>query len=226
MSLRLRILIVIAVGLAIVAAWWFVTDHGHGDMGPDEARILELERKGDTEGLGAEVAGSELRVVRMALAALGRMATDPAVEQIEKAMSDGRPAVRSAAAFTYATARREAKAPLLTDRLLDEDEDPAVRATAASAIGRMIAYEEMESLLTAMVHDPELSVRSRAAEAVWTILGRKDGRYRAGAPKKERYAVVYVDPVGKDEFSSLATLWKNDKEHIVQFHDSRRKKSE
>jgi len=225
MSLRLRVMIGIAIVLAIVVAWRYGPGQGdnYGDMGPDEARIRKLERDGDTEGLGAEIANGDLRVARMALAALGRMATEAAVEQIVAATSDGRPHVRAAAAFTYASALSRPEAPLLTDLLLDKDEDPAVRATAASAIGRMLAYEEMESLLTAMVHDTELSVRSCAAQAVWTILYRKDERYRAGASKKERHTVVYVDT---GDQVGLATMWNNDKEQVGQFHDSRRNKSE
>jgi len=203
----------IACVLAIVTVWWYTTGQNddYADMDAAQARILKLERAGDVPGLAAEVANPEARVARLALAALGRVATPPAVEQIVAATSDGRPKVRSAAALAYSTALKQADAPLLTTLLLG-DKDPAVRITAASAIARMAAYGEVESLLKAMLDDAAVSVRASAAEATWAVLMRKVENYNPRAPRDERVAAVKV----------VRSMWTDMKEAVAEYHDAMR----
>ena len=209
MSLRLKIMLGAAALLAVVAVWRWMTYEGNvdPDMGAEEAHILELERDGDLEGLNEVVANSsKAKVARMALAAMGRIGGDEAAKYLTAAMTASRPEVRAAAAANYPQVRmRSTAAPLA--KLAREDEVASVRATAVEAIGRMYAYDEMDTLLGAMADDKELSVRSNAKDAVARIFGRRQ-EYTATADPSRRRAQV----------ANLRSDWVKDKHAISAWH--------
>lgn len=175
-----------------------------------EARILRFERDGDVGGLAAEIADPDLRMARMALAALRRIGGDEAIGQIAAAMGDNRPEVRSAAAHNYGNCPPRSSAPVLAG-LVRADPSPAVRATAGFAIGKLCAYRETDTLLAVMADDAELSVRRNAANAVWAIFGKRLA-YDAEAPLRSRREAV--DHIGK--------VWDTDRKQIGAFHDMKR----
>lgn len=209
MSLRLKIMLGAAALLAAAAVWRWVTYEGSVDpgMGADEAHILELERDGDLKGLNEVVTGSsKVKVVRMALAAMGRIGGDKAAEYLAAAMTASRPEVRAAAAANYPRVRMQSTAAPLA-RLAREDEVASVRATAVEAIGRMYAYDEMDTLLGAMADDKELSVRRNAQDAVVRIFHRHH-TYTATAERPTRRAQV----------AYIRAEWIKDKHAIKTFH--------
>ena len=168
--------------LAVGAIWRWMTYEGAVDpkMGSDEARIRRLERAGDVAGLADEIAGAKLKVVRLALSALGRVGGDGAAGHIGKTLAG--------------------------------EKRPAVRAAAARVIGTARIYGQVDALLTAMVEDDELSVRTTAAEAMWRILLRRL-QYDAEAPREDRKTAVGV----------IRADWEKDKEHIIEYYELKHK---
>ena len=177
----------------------------------EEAEVLRFERAGDVDALAAAVAGPSIRGARLALAALGRLGGEGAFEHIVTAMMDARAEVRSAAVRNYALGPGRARAAALA-RLVRQDTNASVRATAAVAIGKVRAYNEMDALLAAMTDDADLSVRRGAAESVWAIFGRRS-QYDAEAPLASRRTAV----------SHVRDVWARDKEHIGEFYDMKRR---
>ena len=143
MALREKILVGVAVVLAGVAVWLYVTPDSDDDPTDSafERRIHRLERAGDVAGLAAELDNTHLAAAKMALWALGRIGTPEATAHVAKAL---------------AGAKRM-----------------GIRSAAATVIGSTHACNEVDALLTAMVQEKELSVRRSAAGAVWRILKRR-----------------------------------------------------
>ena len=208
---RFRILIAIAAVLAVVVGWRLVSGGGdRPNLEPDEARIDKLRREGDVEALAAEISGPNEGAARRAVAAMGTIGAR-AVTHIERAMQDPRPKVRQKAALAYTRAAESKQAAPLAKAARD-DESPGVRAAAVTGIGRLCAYEEMETLLAAM-DDPDLMVRRRAADAVAHIIGRRY-RYNATDSSEKRRPAIAV----------IRGMWAKDKKMIARYHDYKSKK--
>ena len=143
MALRQKVMLGVAVVLAAVAVWRYMTYDSSADPGGSEyeRRIRNLERAGDVAGLAAEIGNAQLAAAKMALAALGHIGTPEATAHVAKALAEA-----------------------------DRKE---VRSAAASVIGTTRAYSEMDALLTAMVSEKDLTVRRSAAGATWRIFGRR-----------------------------------------------------
>ena len=208
---RLRILIAIAVVLSVVVGWRLVSGGGdRRNLGPDEARIDKLRRAGDVEALAAEIAGADEEAACRAVKAMASVGAK-AVGHIERAMQDPRPKIRQKATLAYVRAAEPKQAAPLAKAARD-DESPGVRAAAVTGIGRLCAYEEMETLLAAM-DDPNLMVRRRAADAVAHIIGRRY-RYNANDSSDKRRASIAV----------IRDVWAKDKKMIGRYHDHKSKK--
>ena len=214
MSLRLRVLIGIAVVCALVTAWryLFYTGDVDPDIGAAKSRVLKLERDGDVDALAEVVAGKNVPVACFALAALGRLGTDAAVDHIVTATNDNRPKVRGAAASSYANARAKRDAAPLS-RLARDDEDAGVRATAVAAIGRMYAYDEMETLLSVMANDASVTTCRNAAEAAAAIIGRRY-QYTPEGDRGTRARQVAI----------ITDMWKREKGTVGRYHEHKHHK--
>jgi len=187
--LRLVVLIAVAVVLAGLVIWQLAfpgEDDASAEPDAAAARIEELRRERNVAGLAKEVSASDARTARRAVAALGRIGSE-AVQQVKQAMRDPRPRVREQAASSFAeVAQREDAAPLA--RLAVEDKSPNVRAAAVSGLNRMCAYDQMESLLAAMM-DGDIIVRRRAYRAAKRFACVQVA-YRADDPPSKRRAAV------------------------------------
>jgi HEAT repeat protein len=73
-------------------------------------------------------------------------------------------------------------------RLAQQAQDPVVRATAYTGMGRKDDWDSMPELLTAM-EDPDPYVRGQAGAAVAKIL-RLDMGFKANAPEDERARII------------------------------------
>ena len=214
MSLRLRVLIGIGVVCALVAAWRYLIHFDDVDPDIDAAKshVLKLERDGDVGALAEVVAGENVPVACFALAALGRLGTDEAVDYIVKATEDKRPKVRGAAASSYANAHaKRAAAPL--SRLARGDDDPIVRATAVAGIGRMYAYDEMETLLWVMANDDDLTTCRNAAEATVAIIGRRYN-YTPDGDRTTRARQVAI----------ISNMWQSEKGNVGRYNEHKHHK--
>ncbi len=207
MPLRLRILICVAVVCALVTAWRFLIYEG-GDTDAVRSRILKLERDGDVDGLAEMIPDSDVPVACLVLAALGRIGTDAAVEHIVRATEDQRPRVRAAAASGYANARAKPDAAPLSR--LARDEDPGVRATAVAGIGRMYAYDEMDTLLWVMANDSDVMTCRNAAQAAAAIFGRSY-RYTPDADRATRTRQVAI----------ISSEWQREKDTVGRYHEGK-----
>jgi len=191
LSPRLRVFIGVAVVLALIVVGRFLFFGGQDTSadsarGPEHARIEQLRQAKDLAGLGTQAAHTNERVARLAVGAMGRLGAE-AVPKIERALEDKRPRVRERAATAYAQAARHDQAAPLA-KLVREDASPNVRAAAVAGLGRLCAFDEMESILAAM-DDPDVAVRRRASKAATRIACVIVG-YQADDPVAKRHAAI------------------------------------
>jgi hypothetical protein len=213
-SLRLRVLIGVAVVLAVLAAVRLIFFGGDGadarQRGPDFARIQRHRREKNVAALSKEVARPDEKVARWAVEAMGQIGPE-AMPQITQAMDDRRERVREKAATAFSqVARHDQAAPLA--RLARDDESPNVRAAAVSGLSRLFAFEEMETLLAAM-DDPDLAVRRRASKAATRIACVAVGYKAEDPPAKRRAAIQRMRAHWQKEKESARQYWNMILEH-------------
>ncbi|MCP4379798.1 MAG: HEAT repeat domain-containing protein [bacterium] len=166
---KFKLLIAVTIALGATGLWLLTRDSSLPSDSVD-ARMENMRRADNVEGLAAEAKSQDIRTARRAVETMGHVG-QKATKQIRIALTDHRPEIRQRAAIAYAKAiGPEASAPLA--EVARNDKNPQVRATALIALGRARAYTEMETLLDAM-NDEDLTVRRRAADAVTSILGRR-----------------------------------------------------
>ena len=214
---RLAVLIGIGVVLAAGVVWRLTTagDGGGGRKDPDVARIDRLRRNRDVAALAKEAAGPKVEVARRAVAAMAHVGPQ-AAPQIRQAMNDPRAEVRQAA--VVALGRVSARVPQPVDmaalaKAARGDGAVKVRAGAVIALGAIHAFEELETLLSAMQKDKSLHVRRRAAAAVVRIIGVDVG-FKAGDPPQKRRQAI----------ERIRAVWRKDGPVIRQFYTAVRKK--
>ena len=209
MSLRVRVLIGVALVLAAVLGWRLLSG-GEGLSDPDAnvVRIERLKRKGDVAALAREASGSNVKVARLAVEALGHLGTK-ATPHIESAMQDSRPEIREKAALALGRAAGvEHSAPLA--KAAGSDPSARVRASAVTALGRMHAYTEMQTLLAAL-EDEDVDVRRRANAAIRRVLGVSFGFRANDPPEKRRRAIA-----------TIRRQWPQLKRYADSYYKSRR----
>ena len=209
-SMRLKVLVAVAVVLAAAVVWRMTTGSGDGAsaLDPDAARIEELRQKGDTAALAKQAESPNVRVACLAVTAMGRVGAD-ARPHVEKALQDARPQVRQKAAAAFASVGDRRKSAPVAE-LARADESPEVRASAVRALGTMFAYTEMETLLDAL-EDDDVGVRRRANAAIRRILNITFGFKATDPPAKRREAVA-----------EMRLMWVNEKPYTERYYNSPR----
>ena len=208
-SPRLRIFIGLAVALALIVAGKLLFFGGEDTStddarGPQHARIEKLRRAKNLAALGAESGHASENVARLAVGALGRLGPE-ALPKIAKAMGDKRPRVREKSATAYAqVARHDQAAPLA--KLAREDRSANVRAAAVAGLGRVCAFDEMETILVAM-DDPDIAVRRRASKAATRIACVIVGYKADDLPAKRRAAIQRMRAHWQKEKDSARQYW-------------------
>ncbi|MDX1564678.1 MAG: HEAT repeat domain-containing protein, partial [Phycisphaeraceae bacterium] len=115
------------------------------------AQVAAMRQDRNMEGLGEMATGSDASGARRALDALSGFGA-AAVPQIRPALADRRPEVRTRAAAAVGLAGDPEHGRLLAEhRRSDTSVD--VRRAAASAIGRLNGYPQMDLLTDAMIKD-------------------------------------------------------------------------
>jgi HEAT repeat protein len=201
-----RLLVLIGVGLVMLAfllgRWLFFGDEA-GDS--ELAGIRQLQEAGDVEALAERVRRADAPVAGRAVEALGRVGSQ-SLGHIEAAMRDPRPLVREKAATAFARVARYDNARSLA-RMAAKDESANVRAAAVSGLGKLAAFDEMDTILAAM-NDPDLAVRRRAARAARKIACAEVG-YDPEAPLAERrVAIERMRGVWEAGKGRAAEYWK------------------
>ena len=206
---RLGVLIAIAALLLAGVVWTFARRGDSLPRDPRAARIERYRREGNISALSGELDNADVEMARRAVQALGHLAKD-AVKHVERALRDRRPRVREAAAAELGRLGDLNSAPLLAETVRN-DKSANVRASAASALGRMYAHEQMEALLDAM-GDSNTTVRRRAYAAYYRITGV--GRdFRADDPLTKRRRAV----------QNLREFWPTIKPYIIRYYQRKRK---
>ena len=208
-----RLLLLVLIGIALVlvplVVWQFATAGGGNveaetETDPIAVRIEGHRRNGDTAALVREASSADVKVVRLAMYALADSGP-VGVPHIERAIRDDRPQVREAAAAALGRAAGRDRSGLLAE-VVSKDTAANVRATAASALGQMRAYNEMETLITAL-EDSDRMVRSRANAAINRITG-VHFKFRADDPLKERNKAIAM----------IRRLWPTMKPNIERYY--------
>ena len=153
---------VAAVALIVFALVSSLSSHD------DRTRIEDLRKAGNVKALGELARTGDEKVSTLAIRALGRCG-QAAGDELRGLMSDKRPGIRAKAAVALACAAPAPSAADLTG-MLARDAEPAVRAAAARALGRMAAFEELDALLEGL-NDADRSVREASAAAIHEITG-------------------------------------------------------
>ncbi|MCD6303931.1 MAG: HEAT repeat domain-containing protein [Planctomycetes bacterium] len=187
--MRLRILIGIAVVLAVVAVWrlgFSGRSDGPVEKRPDLAKIEHARRRKNIDVLKRAIKSSNPEIAGRAAAAMADIGPQ-ALPVIEKALEDQRPRVREKAATAFAKVAPREQAGKLAE-MVKQDRSANVRAAAVTGLERMFAYDQMETIIAAM-EDPDVAVRRRAAAAARRFAGIRVG-YRADDPPAKRHAAV------------------------------------
>jgi HEAT repeat protein len=175
---------------AVVAARWLAPSRGSAaasaSTDPRLSQVDRLAADGDWSALAGRAASVDEAVAIAAVRALGRGGRG-SVAYAERALSDARPSVRCAAAVALAQAGTRQQADAVAG-VLDRDTDPTVRGAAATALGRLRAFDHMEHLFAAM-DDPDATVRARAARAVERITGIRF-RFDPLGPRAQRLKAI------------------------------------
>jgi HEAT repeat protein len=218
--MRLRILIGLCVVLTPLVIWRIVSS---GDpaptIGPEVAAIQKDLDDGNIDGLVKKVKTYSPKHARRATRALGYAGRKslPALKRI--LLEDKRPEIRQQAALAMVnpvkasvpankTITKQMTAALVT--AIATDKAPEVRAAAASVLGRVYDYENMDSLLKAM-DDENLNVRRRAYQAVTRIFGRKYLFNPTRSSAKRQVIIQEID-----------TAWQVYKSHVGDYRDTHR----
>jgi hypothetical protein len=192
LSRRFRVLIVIAIGMAVLLAAglvWRLASAGDDRPGASDgefARIEKHRRAGNVAALAETASHADATVARRAVEALGRIGAG-ALPQIRRALRDARPRVREKAATVCGQVGSHKEAPALA-AMVRQDRSPDVRAAAVSALDRLRAFDEMETIIAAM-RDPDLAVRRRASVAASRI-ACTNVRYKPDDPPELREAAI------------------------------------
>ena len=179
----MRWIVRLAPALGLLAAAGLLPGCG-GDGDPEVDRINRLREQKNAAALEREIDAQDPKTSCLAIRALGQLGP-PARPQIEKAMKNPRSEVRQEAAAAYPHTASGPAAPVLATAART-DPDAAVRAAAATSLGRMRALDEMETLLAA-VQDADALVRQRASDAIACIMG---ARYDFGGTEEQRRRTV------------------------------------
>jgi hypothetical protein len=221
--MRLRILIGAAIVLIPLSIWRVVSYRSDPapNMTSEQAAIHEDRINGNVEGLVEKVKTYKTGNARRATIVLGTLgpAALPKLKTILR--EDTRPAVQEQAVYAIAEVVRSEVSvdkPLtkkmtvdLVEAMADEKIPPTVRAAAASSLGRIYDYNNMDSLLKAM-DDKDLGVRISAHEAVSKIFGRKY-KFDARVASAQRQIVI----------KEIAQAWETYKNRVGTYHDGNRK---
>lgn len=222
--MRLRILIGVAI-VMIPLAIWRIASYRSGSAASRtvrQAAIREDMINENVQGLVEKVTTYETVDAMRATSVLGKIGIKslPRLKVILR--EDKRPEVREQAAYAIADVVQSVASvekPItkqMTADLVDtmeNEEVPAVRAAAASALGRIYDYNNMASLLKAM-DDKDLGVRVSAHAAVSKIFGRKY-KFEPKDPSAQRQIVI----------KGIAKDWEVYKNRVGTYHDVNRKPS-
>ncbi len=198
--MRIRVLIAVAALLTVGVAVKYIFFSGPELYdGPDAAmaEVEKLARDKNVAGLARQVQKGNERMACLAVAAMGRMG-EVVRPEIEKALTDKRPAVREKAATAFAKVAPRIEAAKLAV-MIKQDTSADVRAAAVAGLDRMFAFQEMETILDAM-EDSDPAVRRRASVAA----------------TKFTCAIVQYDPEGSLEecrrgAARMRKVWEQDK---------------
>ena len=204
-----RLLVLIGIGLlllAFLAGRWLIFGDDNGEAeDPQLAQIRQFQESGDVEGLAERVGRGDALVAGRAVEALGRVGSR-SLRHIEAAMHDPRPRVREKAATAFARVARYDNARSLA-RMATKDESPNVRAAAVSGLGKLAAFDEMDTILAAM-SDPDLAVRRRAGRAARKIACAEVGYDPEAPPAERRVAIERMRSVWKAEKDRAGQYWR------------------
>lgn len=205
-------MIIFAAALLPVVVWKYTWRDRDDPLprDPRTARIEQYRREGNISTLVGELDNADVETARRAVQALGHLGQE-AVKHVERAIGDPRPLVREAAAAELGRLNDQNSAPLLAETARN-DESANVRGSAASALGRMYAYEQMEALLDAM-GDSNTTVRRRAYAAWYRITGVGREFHADDLQSCRRVA------------EELRKLWPVIRPRIIQYYEGKRGKS-
>ena len=187
---------------ALLTRWWFwlvvvIAVAGAGILalasagfgGPDDP-IDRMRRNEDVPGLVRviEQAPNEAEAVR-AVRALHQIGGEKVEAPLKKAADDERPPVREQAVMSLAKVTRRKHVDKLV-AVMRRDEDPTVRAAAATALGQVWACDEVPDLIDAM-NDRNPIVQRRALWSVKRICGVEPGYEERDAAKLRRLRSGY-----------------------------------
>lgn len=150
------------------------------------AKVRQNQSAGKIEAVARQAESPDTTVARVAVEALGHMGHE-AVVPIQKALQDKRPEVRETAVVALAEADPLAQQAALAEAART-DEAAGVRASACVALGQVYAFDQMETLFTAL-EDPDRSVRARASAAITRMITRRYEVYIDGPADKRHDAV-------------------------------------
>ncbi len=183
---RLLLLAAVAVGLAGLVGWGLLAGDSGPASGGEALKVSRLRRAGRADKLVELVAGSDDSLSGEACEALAEMGP-PAMEAIRGRLDHSAPVVRERLATAMSKLGAAAAATDLA-RLAGSDPVADVRAAAVAGLNRMMAYECIETLLSAMDDRDEL-VRLRAYAAV-RRLACATVPYDPAAPQAERRQAI------------------------------------
>jgi HEAT repeat protein len=150
------------------------------------AKIRQNQHAGKIEAVAQQTESQDTTVARVAVEVLGHMGRE-AVAPIQKALQDKRPEIRGSAVVALAEADPVGQQAAVAE-VARKDEAAGVRASACVALGEVYAFDQMETLFTAL-EDPDRTVRARAASAITRMITRRYELYIDGPADKRHQAV-------------------------------------
>ena len=176
-----------------------------GSEDADTGRINGPREQKNVAALGQEIDTQDPKISCEAVRALGQLGPQ-AMPQVEKAMKNPRSEIRREAAAAYPRTSTGPTAPVLA-AAARTDPDATVRAVAVTALGRMRALDEIETLLAA-VQDADPMVRQRASDAIGCIMG---GRYDFGGTDAQRRQTV----------AEVRKAWREQSEILRKYYQTK-----
>jgi HEAT repeat protein len=180
----------------------------HGCRGSEDSdvdRIKGLREQKNVAALEQAVDAQDAKVSCEAVRALGQLGPQ-ARPQVEKAMKNPRSEVRQEAAAAYPRTSSGPAAPVLA-AVARSDPDATVRAVAVTALGRMRALDEIETLLAA-VQDADPMVRQRASDAIGSIMGAQ-------------YDFSGTDAARRQTVAEVRKFWREQSEILRKYYQTR-----
>lgn len=150
------------------------------------AKVRQNQKSGKTEAVAKQAQSEDTAVARVAVEVLGHMGRE-AVPYLQEAMKDKRPEIRETAAVALVEADPVDQQAAVA-AVARTDEAASVRASACVALGQIYAFDQMETLFSAL-EDPDRSVRARASAAITRMVTRRYEVYIDGPPDKRHNAV-------------------------------------